>query len=386
MTQMPWLPWRSPRKAEGWETPYHHPLVEVILSEGGKSCSIPPTQLCEEDMKTAMWRPMPWASRGAVGRGWKLFSKLSSDCVFEGYDGHLFHTIDNVCEQILEGGGLSQDGLQEWLDVLERRLTWALDRRIEYRLLVIPEHHAIYPDKIPGQPRPSPQRAIMRLKGQASPRLQKSIVYPAEAMVSGRSRRETFNPHDVHVTGYGAYLCYRELALSLGLPQSELIGECDLVRRERFIAGDMAHAFGQPGRVVEWLDPPPCKIEILHKSRSFFPSQVDVFETENRNKPRLVLFRTSNSTLLLPFLFHHFSRIVAVAAVRVFFDLLESEQPDFVVSEIAERYLARVGPRSKEDQEATLVLDDEVRTTFQEFTGVGLPLPNNQARGVSQRD
>jgi hypothetical protein len=32
------------------------------------------------------------------------------------------------------------------------------------------------------------------------------------------------------------------------------------------------------------------------------------------------------------------------------------------------------------------VLDDEVRTTFQEFTGVGLPLPNNQARGVSQRD
>jgi hypothetical protein len=385
MPEMPWLPWRSPRQAEGWETPYHHPLVEVILSEGGKSCSIPPTQLCEADMKTATWRPMPWASRGAVGRGWKHYKKLSSDCVFEGYDGYLFHTNNNVCEQILEGGGLSQDGLQKWLEVLERRLTWASDRRIEYRLLVIPERHAIYPDKIPGQPRPSPKRPIMRLKGQASPRLQK-FVYPAEAMVSGRSSRETFYPHDVHFTRYGTYLCYRELAWSLGLPQSELIGECDLVRGERFILGDLAEAFRQPGRVVEWLTPPPCKIKILHRSRPFQTGQVEVFETENRNKPRLVLFRTSNGTQLFPFLFHHFSRIVAVAAVRVFFDLLESEQPDFVVSEIAERFLAQVGPRSKEDQEATLVHDDEVRSTFQEFTGVGLPLPNNQARGVSQRD
>ena len=59
---------------------------------------------------------------------------------------------------------------------------------------------------------------------------------------------------------------------------------------------------------------------------SFKPNQIDVFETEERSLPKLLMFRTSNSTLLFGYLMRHFSRIAAVASHDVFYDLVESER------------------------------------------------------------
>lgn len=106
-------------------------------------------------------------------------------------------------------------------------------------------------------------------------------------------------------------------------------------------------------------------------NRTFKPGQVDVFETERHDRPHLVLFRTSNSTHLLPFLNHHFSRIVALASTSMHYDLLRSERPDIVISEISERYLAAPDGRPG----FTIRFpEDFVGRTFSQFTGVELPL------------
>ena len=105
------------------------------------------------------------------------------------------------------------------------------------------------------------------------------------------------------------------------------------------------------------------------KGTSFKENQVDVFETEESNLPQLVMFRTSNSSHLFPFLFHHFSRIVAVAGIRMFFDLIEDEAPHVVIAELPERYIASRAPRSWDNQDWAWVPEDDAPSTFQEVTG-----------------
>jgi hypothetical protein len=62
-------------------------------------------------------------------------------------------------------------------------------------------------------------------------------------------------------------------------------------------------------------------------------------------------------------LLRHFSRIVAVADVRMFYDLLANELPQVVISEIPERYLC-------------FIPDEFASSSFSEVTGYELPLPN----------
>lgn len=368
-----WLDWREPRGLEeGVETPYHHALIEIRMPGEGVSRTINPVDL-PDPPEGVVWRPMPWAVEG--GQCWRNFDALEPAAVFEGEDGHLFHRINVVCEQILEGGGLSDDGCRRWVDLLTRRLDWCEARNIAYRMLVIPEHHAIYPDKIPGRPSPASDRPIMRIIGAAEPRLREAIIYPLQLMQSCRSLHETSYPHDVHFTRYGAFLCYREVMRSLSLcGAGSIVREDELRFRTVTVVGDVAHAYGSPPRQVEWCDPPPVKFRTVLKGRSFKSNQVDVLESDDTSLPGLLIFRTSNSTHLFPFLVRHFSRLVAVATTRMFFDLAESEAPHVILSEIPERYIASRAARWPGDRDLTSAPSDEDPSTFQEVMGHALPL------------
>ena len=324
------------------------------------STTISPLDLPESiTIENVMWRPMPWAA--------DVFDKksnvLSPDTIFQGEDGHLFHMINGICEQLFEGRGLSRSDCARWVDVLRHRIDWCEARNITFRQVVVPEHHAIYPDKIRGTPQLAINRPLMAVAQAADDRLREALIYPLETMRQGRSRYETSYPHDVHFTRFGAFLCYQELMRSLpGFNSGDLIQEDDLVGRELLIAGDVARAFGSPGRKIKELMPPQVKSHRTVKGTSFKTTQVDVFETDELSRPRLVMFRTSNSTHLFPFLLRHFSRITAVAGTRLFYELIESERPQVVISEIPERYL-------------NTVPNEFSPVGFTKATGYELPLP-----------
>lgn len=370
-----WRSWRSLREIGGtFETPYHHALVEVRLPGETGTRAINPLDLPPSlPLDDVAWRPMPWAEEGI----YRYFGRLAPDCIFVGEDEHLFHSGDMACEQLFEGGGLIDEECGGWIALLRRRLEWCEARGIAYRHLVIPEHHAIYPDKLPGHPELARNRPIMRVLAAADEGLRRAILYPLQTMREGRARHETSFAHDVHFTRYGAFLCYRELMGSLGYPPDQLIREDELTRREMMVAGDVAHAFGWSGRTVEWFDPPVVRARTVVKGTSFKTTQLDVFETDESSLPRLLMFRTSNATHLFPFLFRHFCRVTAVASVRMFYDLVESEMPDVVFSEMPERYFAARPPRHPDDRDLTLAPNDRDLAGFAEVTGHALPLPGD---------
>lgn len=380
MQQLDWTPWRQPRLAErGIETAYHHPLV--LLRRAGKTTievARPVDALVKGEERDPEWSPMPWAKQGR--RNWRTYANLSPASTFAGDDGHIFHTINAICEQLFEGGCLGDAGLEDWVRQLETRVAWCNARGIAYRHLVIPEHHAIYTDMLPGKPKLADDRPLLRVLASVNQQVRDATIYPLDAMRSGRAKHETSLAHDVHITGYGAYLCYREIMRTL--PQcapERIVQEQELIVRELFIAGDVGRAFGLLGRKIDSHKAPQMPVHTVMKGASFKPNQVDVFETSDVTLPRLVLFRTSNSTHLFPFLFRHFSRVAAVASTRMFYELVESERPDVVLAEMAERSFAGRAPTFSDGQDLTSLVRDDSPHSFYDATGLTLPLRGRSA-------
>ena len=297
--------------------------------------------------------------------------------VMPGSDGWLFHRIDGVLPQICEGNGFSERNLSRTLSLWEVRQAWCLAKKAEYRILIVPERHVIYADKLPDGYAPHPGRPALRLLQQADQVLRPCIIYPEETLRLGRATRDVCYKTDVHWTRYGAYLAYRELMLSIPRCAEHLIRESELQVQPYRLVGSMTLWLNERTREHgETVEPPKVEVDEVSTNRTFKTGQVDVFETPFPDRPTLVLFRTSNSTHLLPFFYHHFSRIVAVATTAVHFDLLRSEQPDVVISELPERYLAapREGPP---DDRIFFPADFEIES-FEDSTGMALPLPRRR--------
>ena len=377
-----WTAWGRPRMGEhGVETAFHHRLVLVRARGGSKVEVVAPSDVAiDGDPSTVEWSPMLWALRGR--RRYRSYPAFTPASVLQGRDDRLFHIAESVCEQLFEGRVLSARGLKHWTEAITRSIDFCEARGIAYRHLVIPDAHAVYADAIPFAPKLSEERPLMQILSAGGARLSESVVYPLDAMIAGRAKFETSHPHDVHCTGYGYFLCYRELIKSLpNIDLTHLAEESDLQAREAFIAGDVARGAGLPGRRVEYHDAPHPRIKAIVKGTSYRINQVDVLESEYTELPRLVMFRTSNSSHLLTYLMRHFSRITAVATIDFHYELIESERPDVVIGEMPERYFAP-GPQSASDADFAKSLHDS-HQEFENATGYALPLPQGESEPAS---
>ncbi len=371
LEMLDWTPWGAPRQTErGVETAFHHPLVMIRVRGGDEVRVVAPADaLAGPEIE---WSPMIWALRGR--RHWRALTGLGPQKVFRGAGDRLFLIGDAACEQAFESDVLGARGLAGWVQTLERRIAFCEAEGIVYRHLVIPDGHAIYADAIPGAPSLAADRPLMQILRYGGEPIRARTIYPLDALIAGRATAETSYPHDVHVTGYGCFLVYRALMAALpGVDPAHVVREDQLKARQILIAGDVARSVGLPARRVEVHEPPPVAAREIIKGTAFKRNQVDVWRTEAKAAPRLVLFRSSNSTRLVPFLLRHFSRIVAVATQNAHYDLIRSEKPDVVMCEMPERYFAGYQTSPNETDRGGPPFDAE---GFEAATGYKLPLPD----------
>jgi hypothetical protein len=233
--------------------------------------------------------------------------------------------------------------LARWVNQIEARDAWCAVRGIDYRMLVVPEKHVVYPDKLPDGVQVSEVRPINQIIGALGPTPRAHLIYPATALADARAVEESFLRTDVHWTHYGAYVGYRALMASLpAVYQTRVVGEDALVRGDYRVMGDLGVR----------LDPVPAErgISIGHgahhrfrrvfDNRAFGRGQTEIFENDDASLPRCVLFRDSNASAMLQYLAMHFSRLVVVSSTEFFYDLVRAEKPDVVITEMTERYVA----------------------------------------------
>ena len=381
VTAPDWTPWGQPRRgAEGVETAFHHPLI-LLRQSGGAARVVKTADVFVGEGAKVEWSPMPWAHAGRrPGRG---AAAMRNARVILGEGERLFTTLDSVCEQFFEDDALGANGLAGWVAALEGRLAFCEARAIVYRHLIIPDSHAVYADAMPGAPRLSERRPLRALRAALSPAMRAALVYPLDDLVDGRAQEETAFPHDVHPTGFGAYLIYRALVRALpGIDPASVVQAENLVVNSFVHAGDVAHAAGLPARRVKMHHAPKVPYKSLIKGSSYKTYQVDVLVGENAALPRAVMFRTSNATQQFPYLMRHFSRLVAVASKEAFFDLIESERPDMVIAEMPERYLANA--RLNVDASDFGTPPTDLTDAFEQRTGHALPLPQAKPEPVDK--
>jgi len=99
----------------------------------------------------------------------------------------------------------------------------------------------------------------------------------------------------------------------------------------------------------------------------FQRGNVKIYTNKNKSLPKLVIFRDSFSNSLLKLLCESFSRIVAVSSWHYLVPLIESERPDYVVTQVAERYLCGPSTPVLSDQIDIYVLPDFLGMTLEQI-------------------
>jgi hypothetical protein len=289
--------------------------------------------------------------------------------VITGADGWLFYRDHNVLESLSSQYAFSEAELGRWRYTIETRHAWMQERGIHYSFLIVPGKHVVYRDKLPPdievtEGRPAAQ--LLRSLSKHSPAI--PMLYPLEELTAQRERHETYFKTDSHWNMLGGYLGYRAVTRAMQAAKPfRMIEFNDLKLHSRPLCGDLAVRLDEEPSYNELYysiqgDPPE---NIVYRNKMLDRGNTIVWQNPNRALPRLVVFRDSFCNWMLPLFAQTFSRIVAVSTMQVLYDLLEAEQPDFVLTEICERFL---NVREPPDNRLQFV-GDITGPSFAELTG-----------------
>ena len=288
----------------------------------------------------------------------------------KGRDSYLFHRDHDVLEQLAGDVTFRARQIDVWIRALKSRQAWCAANDSVMRVLLIPEKHVVYADKLPFLVAPTDRRPALQVLAAArsDATLAGKLLYPLETLRAARAQRQTYFKTDTHWNSYGAFVAYRALVDSLA-PEIRLerVEEKDLVWTQRPYVGDIGVRFAEErGETAETAEPTATYKLVFH-NHNFGRGAVHVYENERRDLPTCVLFRDSFSNFLVPYLMRGFSRLVAVSSLTCQYDLLNQERPDVVLFVTIERFLATFG------RGLTIELpEDELAHSFESLSGTAL--------------
>jgi hypothetical protein len=303
-------------------------------------------------------------------------SERAAEMIRVGGDGYLFARNHHGFEQITGRFQFDEERLALWSEAIAHRVAWCAERNITYVVLIVPEKHVVYDDLLPDGETVGAVRPVTQIADSLGPDERARFIYPAAALKQASAIRPAYYKTDSHWTSWGAYWGYRALMAGLApFHQFDVIPEESLEHHNYSFIGDLG----------AYLDPEPIEHAIdtsypdMLRSQFFFSNvenirgfrgQVHIFLNNDKTLPRAVMFRDSGANALFPFLNVHFSRMVAVAMPQFDADVIESEKPDIVITEMAERFLRDHGPEPFNGPH-----DRGIYRMFSETCQLPLPLP-----------
>ena len=219
---------------------------------------------------------------------------------------------------------LTPDELDAWDGLMAKRNT--LDR---YRLLVPPNTHSVRPDKLGVEP--SSVRPVRQLMERVP-----NIVYPLEAMKKADHDLPVVMRHDSHWSQFGAFVAYREVMQSIGVPPFEDVGF--FLAPDR--SGDLGDKFDPPRARPGVLCDLPKNARMVSDNR--IPNRGGMVVTESPAEQTCLVFGDSYAIEVVRCLAESFGRLVFCFWPAVDYEVVEREQPDCVISILNERFLINV--------------------------------------------
>jgi alginate O-acetyltransferase complex protein AlgJ len=270
----------------------------------------------------------------ASGYGGRSGARIVFDAkVVEGRDGYLFMADDNngVLEQHSGRLRLNDVQLEGWRTGLERRTEVLAARGCAHVVMVAPNNHSVYPEKLPEHVESAPERPIHQLTAH----LERSnspvkLIYPLAELLAAKPQRQVCSRVDSHWTDYGAFLAYMRLMEDArSLVPTRRVDEEDVMFIDVPVAGDLG----------EKLDPPRSEQQGIARMRARHARMVydncvegtgaiAVTTCDVAPPTTCLLLGDSYSYFLATFLSECWRRLVLAHAPTLDMTVVETVQPD----------------------------------------------------------
>lgn len=263
--------------------------------------------------------------------------------VIQGADGYLFHRDHDAVDQVTGALPLAPQDVAAWRDSIETRAAWCKANGIAFRMMIIPEKHVVYADKLPPTIVPAADRPALQILASLDADTRALCSYPVQPLIDARSVRETYLQTDTHWTFYAGFLAYRMLVddLARSVPLPVRIDEADLSFAARTHVGDLGVRL-EPERDerTETVGHRTARpFQRVFENKKFSRGALSIYESDDASLPRCVLFRDSFANYIIPHLIPTFSRLVVMSSDSMHYDLVRAERPDVVIFTIIERFL-----------------------------------------------
>jgi alginate O-acetyltransferase complex protein AlgJ len=266
-----------------------------------------------------------------------------------GRDGWLFYRGDAAMEDYARETLLQPGELDAWRESIASSQRWLQKRGIAFLFVVAPDKHVIYPEELPSTIRPARDRYRMDQLFDALRATDVAAVDLRPQLLAAKRDQRVYEKTDSHWNDRGAFVAYQRIVEAIrrqgpavpaawtgddfdtvtmdepGMDLARLMGLEDVVREQRI------RLVPKRARAARVIDPPDGPLPGIG-------GRV-VTEIAGSTLPRVVVFRDSFATALIPFLSEHFSRAVYLWHYDIDPDVIEKEHPAVVIQEIVGRHL-----------------------------------------------
>lgn len=241
--------------------------------------------------------------------------------------------------------------VSQWSELLSQRISWHNAKKIGYQHIFIPNKIAVYPEHYPEALSIIGKRPIMQLKEKCD----RFFTYPLELFHQYKNQYRLYEKQDCHWSFWGCYLAYQDICQQLQItPSKDLINApIEIIKAK----GDLGSKLGlteislrknlklnsqviHDNQVIQYCNQGSVRIlknhTVPHGKMLIFgdsfsnPKHLDAPENRRRTGRLASLFAETLNEV-------HF-----IWTPWIDYEYIEQEKPDFVLTEMAERFLIRV--------------------------------------------
>jgi alginate O-acetyltransferase complex protein AlgJ len=285
---------------------------------------------------------------------WKvqLFRDPGSKDVLIGRDGWLYYSGDRMIAHYTSTEVWSQQDLENWRRLLERRRDWLAARGAKYLLALAPDKHRVYSEYLPdwlerGAQPGKVQQLVDYMKAHSTV----EVLDLTQVLMEAKKTRVDYLQTDTHWNMFGGFVSYRAMveALSRQLPGlTPLPLDTFSWKPGAPQQGDLARILGRPEaypekECVTCVALKPFEAPKVLYDPVRFPHQGPqetrpCYTLNPEGSGKAMVFHDSFACAWYGFLGQHFREVVYVWQYEWNAALIEREKPDVVIDQILERF------------------------------------------------
>ncbi|MGI1658568.1 MAG: alginate O-acetyltransferase AlgX-related protein [Desulfitobacterium sp.] len=281
----------------------------------------------------------------------KCFKVSTNPLVIIGENNWLYYTGDKSLEDYKGLSRFTSDELEIIRRNLETEKEWLAKRGIQFLVVVAPNKESIYPEYLPNNIRKiNDGTRLEQLKSYLQEKSDINVLDLRTPLLEHKGNSLLYYRTDTHWNEYGAFVAYQQIINELQKEDRNLkpnsYTDFSVVSETKKLRLDLANmlAMDLSDEMISFKPNNPWKASFVEVDKTLYPNSELLIakEIDNKNAPRLLMFRDSFTNNMVDFLSEHFSRSTYVWDYSFNPEVIELESPDIVILEIVERALPRL--------------------------------------------